>query len=125
MNSDGSNMVLFVDNQPGITERPSFSVDGTKVMFTHDISGYQNQDGRQLDSHIFIYSVNGSDSVDVSLNKPAGTNDTNPRFSPDGAKIIFNNAPNDGSKTPGIWIMDTDGTDRRMIIEDGIMPDWK
>ncbi len=125
MNSDGSNMTLFVDNQPGITERPSFSVDGTKVMFTHDISGYQNQDGRQLDSHIFIYSVNGSDSVDVSLNKPAGTNDTNPRFSPDGAKIIFNNAPNDGSKTPGIWIMDTDGTDRRMIIEDGIMPDWK
>jgi TolB protein len=125
MNSDGSNVTLFVDNQPGITERPSFSLDGTKVMFTHDISGYQNQDGRQLDSHIFIYSVNGSDSVDVSLNKPAGTNDTNPRFSPDGAKIIFNNAPNDGSKTPGIWIMDTDGTDRRMIIEDGIMPDWK
>ncbi len=125
MNSDGSNVTLFVDNQPGITERPSFSLDGTKVMFTHDISGYQNQDGRQLDSHIFIYSVNGSDSVDISLNKPAGTNDTNPRFSPDGAKIIFNNAPNDGSKTPGIWIMDTDGTDRRMIIEDGIMPDWK
>ena len=125
MNSDGSDMTLFVGNEAGITERPSFSIDGNRVMFTHDVSGYQSLDGRQLDSHIFIYPVNSGDSIDVSVNKPAGTNDTNPRFSPDGAKIIFNNAPNDGSKTPEIWIMDTDGTDRRMIIEDGIMPDWR
>ena len=125
MNSDGSNMSLLVDNQPGITERPSFSVDGNSVIFTHDVSGYESQDGRQLNSHIFIYSVNGNDSTDISINKPAGTNDTNPRFSPDGSKIIFNNAPNDGSKAPEIWIMDTDGTDRRMVISDGFMPDWK
>ena len=120
MNSDGSNMTLFVGNEAGITERPSFSIDGNRVMFTHDVSGYQSLDGRQLDSHIFIYPVNSGDSIDVSVNKPAGTNDTNPRFSPDGAKIIFNNAPNDGSKAPEIWIMDTDGTDRRMIIDEWI-----
>ncbi len=125
MNSDGSNMTLFVGNEAGITERPSFSIDGNRVMFTHDVSGYQSLDGRQLDSHIFIYPVNSGDSIDVSVNKPAGTNDTNPRFSPDGAKIIFNNAPNDGSKAPEIWIMDTDGTDRRMIIDNGFMPDWR
>ncbi len=125
MNSDGSNMTLFVGNEAGITERPSFSIDGNRVMFTHDVSGYQSLDGRQLDSHIFIYPVNSGDSIDVSVNKPAGTNDTNPRFSPDGAKIIFNNAPNDGSKAPEIWIMDTDGTDRRMIIDEGFMPDWQ
>ena len=125
MNSDGSNMTLFVGNEPGITERPSFSIDGNSVMFTHDVSGYQSLDGRQLDSHIFIYPVGSGDSIDVSFNKPAGTNDTNPRFSPDGAKIIFNNAPNDGSKAPEIWMMDADGTDRRMIIQDGLMPDWR
>ncbi len=125
MNSDGGNMTLFVGNEPGITERPSFSIDGNRVMFTHDVSGYQSLDGRQLDSHIFIYPLNSGDSIDVSVNKPAGTNDTNPRFSPDGAKIIFNNAPNDGSQAPQIWMMDTDGTDRRMIIENGLMPDWK
>ncbi len=125
MNSDGGNMSLFIDDQPGITERPSFSLDGNSVMFTHDISGYENQDARQLNSHIFIYSINGADSADVSINKPAGTNDTNPRFSPDGSKIIFNNAPNDGSTPPAIWIMDADGTDRRMIVPEGLMPDWK
>lgn len=125
MNSDGSNMTLFINNLPGITESPSFSTDGSRIIFTHDVSGYENQDGRQLDSHIFIYSVDGNDTVDVSVNKPAGTNDTYPRFSPDGAKIIFNNAPNDDSKAPEIWMMDTDGNNRRMIIEDGIMPDWK
>ncbi len=125
MNSDGGNMTLFVGNESGITERPSFSIDGNRIMFTHDVSGYQSLDGRQLDSHIFIYAVNGGDSIDVSVNKPAGTNDTNPRFSPDGAKIIFNNAPNDGSKTPEIWIMDNEGTNRRMIIDDALMPDWR
>jgi TolB protein len=125
MNSDGSNMTLFVDNQPGITERPSFSADGTKIIFTHDVSGYENQDGRQLDSHIFISSIDGNDTIDASIEKPAGTNDTNPRFSPDGAKIIFNNVPNDNSKAPGIWIMDANGNNRRMIVNDGIMPDWK
>ena len=125
MNSDGTNMTLFVGNEPGITERPSFSIDGNSIMFTHDVSSYQSLDGRQLDSHIFIYPIGSGDSIDVSFNKPAGTNDTNPRFSPDGAKIIFNNAPNDGSKVPEVWIMDADGTNRRMIIEDGLMPDWR
>ncbi|HEY6906576.1 MAG TPA: carboxypeptidase regulatory-like domain-containing protein [Ignavibacteriaceae bacterium] len=125
MNPDGSDMTLLVDNLPGITESPSFSIDGSKIMFTHDVSGYQSMDGRQLDSRIFIYSLNGSDSTDVSLFKPAGTNDTYPRFSPDGAKIVFNNAPNDGSKAPEIWIMDIDGNNRRLITENGIMPDWK
>lgn len=124
MNSDGSNMTLFVDNLPGMVESPSFSPDGNSIMFTHDVSGFQSQTGRQLDAHIFIWQISGSDSTDVSIGKIAGTNDTHPRFSPDGAKVIFTNAPNDGSAPKEIWIMGVDGSNRKKFIE-GEMPDWR
>jgi len=125
MNSDGSNMTLYLANLPGVTESPSFSIDGNKIMYTHDISGYEVQTGRQLDSHIFIVSLNHSDSIDISFNKIAGTNDLHPRFSPYGSHIIFENVPNDGSQPSDIWMMNSDGTNRHKIISNGIMPDWK
>ncbi len=125
MNSDGSNNALFLGNLQGVTESPSFSVDGNKIMYTHDVSGYQVQSGRQLNSHIFIVSLDHSDSVDVSFKKVDGTNDLHPRFSPDGSQIIFENVPNDGSQPADIWLMNSDGTNRHKIISNGVMPDWK
>lgn len=125
MNPDGSDMQQLVGNLPGAVENPSFSPDGQKIVFTHDVSGFQSSTNRQLDSHIFIINVDGSDTTDVSSGKPAGTNDFNPRFSPDGSKIIFCNAPNDNSAAADIWIMNVDGSDRRKIITDGSMPDWR
>ncbi|MEJ2507363.1 MAG: hypothetical protein P8Y81_13975, partial [Ignavibacteriaceae bacterium] len=73
---------------------------------------------------IFIVSINGSDTTDASINKPAGTNDLQPRFSPDGASIIFINKSNVLGSAAGIWIMTVNGTDRREIINNAIMPDW-
>jgi Tol biopolymer transport system component len=46
-------------------------------------------------------------------------------YSPDGAKIIFENVPNDGSSPKDIWIIDVDGNSRQKIISNGEMPDWK
>ncbi len=125
MKTDGSNMQLVVDNLPGIIERPSFSLDGKSILYTHDVSGLESTDGRQLDSHIFIKSLIDSTVKDLSFNKVNGTNDTNPRFSPDGGSIIFNNSINDGSGHPDIWIVDLSGEYRHKIITNGLMPDWK
>ncbi|MCG6912931.1 carboxypeptidase-like regulatory domain-containing protein [bacterium BMS3Abin03] len=124
MDSDGSNMTLFYSNLPGCMEYPTFSIDGNSIMFTRDVSGFESQDGRQLDSHIFIVSINGSDTTDVSINKPAGTNDLQPRFSPDGANIIFINTSNVLGSTAYIWVMTVNGNDRWKIINNAIMPDW-
>ncbi len=125
MNSDGSNLKLIVDNLPGIIERPSFSTDGKSIMYTHDVSGFESADGRQLNSHIFIKSLVDSTVKDLSFNKLNGTNDTNPRFSPDGGSIIFNNSTNDGASQPDIWIVDLSGEYRHKIITNGLMPDWR
>ena len=124
MDSDGSNMTLFYSNLPGCMEYPTFSIDGNSIMFTKDVSGFESQDGRQLNSHIFIVSINGSDTTDASINKPAGTNDLQPRFSPDGASIIFINKSNVAGSAADIWIMTINGSERKKIISNAMMPDW-
>ena len=93
-------------------------------MFTRDVSGFESQDGRQLDSHIFIMSINGTDTTDISVNKPGGTNDLEPRFSPDGSQIIFTNSSNVLGSVSDIWIMDANGDNRIKLFDDAIMPEW-
>lgn len=125
MNNDGTDTVRLVDNLPGIIESPSFTIDGKEILFTRDISGFQSADGRQLDAHIFLIDIATQAIIDISQNKPNGTNDLHPRISPDGAKIIFVNTSNDGTGKKSIWIMNKDGSQREMIIADGEMPSWQ
>jgi TolB protein len=120
---------LLVANHPGQLHSPSFSIDGQEVLFTYDASGFQSLEGRQLDSRIYRVPTNTSpDSIqwmDVSQNKPAGTNDLRPRYSPDGAKIIFENAPNDDPSRASVWIMDLSGDNRQLLYQNAQMPDWR
>jgi len=120
-----NSMILLVENTSGITERPGFSVDGRSIDYTKDFSGHQSVSGRQLDSHIILLNLNSGIEKDLSLNKTAGTNDTNPRFSANGAEIVYNNSQNNDASEMGIWIMDLDGRNRRKILDNGIMPEWK
>lgn len=124
MDDDGSNMQLLVGNDPGRLESPSFSITGTEVLFTYDVSGFNSPDGRQLDAHIFLMNSDSTNVRDLSDNKPAGTNDLYPRFSPDGASIIFVNTSNTGIEQQNIYIMDLDGTNRQLLFQDATMPDW-
>ncbi|MEM8968579.1 MAG: carboxypeptidase regulatory-like domain-containing protein [Bacteroidota bacterium] len=120
---------LLVANHPGQLHSPSFSIDGQEVLFTYDASDFQSLEGRQLDSRIYRVSTTASpDSiqwVDVSVNKSAGTNDLRPRYSPDGAQIIFENAPNDDPSASSIWIMDLNGDNRQLLYQYATMPYWR
>lgn len=123
MNSDGSNLTLFED-RAGTLESPSFSPDGKSILFTYDASDYQSSIGRQLNARMYIKRIDSSDTVDVSKNKIDGYNDLKPRFSPDGAQIIFVNTKNDGSSKYEVWVVDAAGDNRRKLF-DGYLPDWK
>ncbi|GHA54148.1 hypothetical protein GCM10007389_01770 [Pontibacter akesuensis] len=126
MNADGSDLQLLVENLPGRVESPIFSIDGRSILYTRDVSGYENAEGRQLDAHIFRKNIDGTGLVDLSVNKPAGTNDLYPRYSPTGDKIIFVNAPNDGMGFYDVYMMDAaDGKNRVKLFSNAIMPDWK
>jgi len=119
---------IFTDI-PGRTGGLQFSIDGRFVLYTHDVSEFENAAGRQLDSRVFVKNLENNVTFDLSgidfRGKEAGTNDLDPRFSPDGAKIIFVNTNNDGISPRNIMTMDIDGKNRKVLFEGAEMPDWR
>jgi len=115
----------------GATGGLNFSVDGQKLLYTHDVSGYQDANYRQLDSHIFIYNLVNNTIIDASLqsDKPIGTNDLDPRFSPNNAQIIFMNTSNDNISQKNIFLIDLNNTGvdftRAILFSNGEMPDFE
>jgi TolB protein len=124
MKEDGSEMSLIVDNMPGRIEYPSFSIDGKKLLFTQDKSGFTTATGRQLDACVFLLDMATLQTTGLSGQKPEGTNDTYPRFSPNGAFIIFENSSNEVGAPKSIWKMNLSGEDRHLLIEHAEFPDW-
>ena len=130
LNADGSNPTLLVGNVPGRLDSPSFSVDGTRVVYTRDVDGFNSNTGRQLNARIYTQRLDGTGLTEVSApggtsNKPAGTNDLYARFSPDGFRLIFVNTANDDLSPPDIWTCELDGRNRIRLIQNGTLPDWK
>lgn len=126
LNPDGSELTMLLGNQPGRLDSPSFSIDGRQILYTRDLAGLDDPSGRQLNAHIFVQRLDGTGLIDLSTRKPAGTNDINPRFSPDGARIIFVNVVNDNITPPEVWMMDaSDGGNRVRLFQNAALPDWK
>lgn len=126
LDPDGSNRTLIVANKAGRTEYPSFNIDGKNIVYTHDNSGVNSSDGRMLDSRIYVYNITDKTITDLSKDKKIdGTNDLQPRFSPDGSKIIFVNTSNTGAEQKDIYVMDLDGENRELYFENAEMPEWR
>ncbi|MBR8535678.1 carboxypeptidase regulatory-like domain-containing protein [Carboxylicivirga sediminis] len=126
MNPDGSGMTRIVDNANGRTEYPTFSIDGKLVVYTHDNANVNDPYGRMYDSRIYTYNISSTAVTDISGNgKPDGTNDIQPRISPDGSKIIFVNTSNTGTGQKDIYVMDVNGGNRELYFENAEMPEWR
>ena len=122
---DGNYLNLIQSDVAGACGGGSWSIDGNFVLFTQDISGFESPDGRQLDSRIFLKNISTGAIVDLSDEKVPGTNDLDPRFSPDGAQVIFVNTSNDGISQRNIYSMDIIELNRVLIAENAFMPDWE
>ena len=116
MDLNGSSEDQIFENTPGRIGGGVFSLCGTKILFTHDLSGFEGQDGKQLDASIHILDLLSNNSfTNLSIDKPQGTNDLDPRYSPDGASIIFTNTNNDGTSVKNIYKMDLLGN-RELLL---------
>jgi len=126
MNASGVILETILSGISGAVGGIHLSVDGTKLLYTHDISEFENNSYRQLDTHMFIYDFADGSSTDVSEQKPAGTNDLDARFSPNESKVIFTNTSNDGISKKNIQTMAIDElSSRETLIENAAMGDWE
>ena len=107
----------------------NISVDNKLLLYSYDVSEFENFNGRQLDSHIYIYNFISGETFDLSQSKESGTNDLDPRFSPNEAEIIFENTSNDNISTSYIYKSEFDlnsnDDDRTQLFENARMPDWE
>jgi len=125
IDQNGNFLSLIQSDIPGSTTGGAFSINGNEVVFSQDISGFQSPDGRQLDAQIMIRNINTQALINLSIDKPAGTNDLDPRYSPDGAFIIFTNTNNDGISPKSIYSVKLDGSERTLLFENAEMADWE
>jgi len=104
----------------------NFSVDNSKLLYTHDVSGYESVDQRQLDTHIFIYDFGTTTATDLSQSKPIGFLDLDPRFSPNEAEVIYTHTSNDLVSEDKIQSLSiTNVGSRNDLFFNANMPDWE
>lgn len=125
MNPDGTSMTRIVDNLNGRTESPTFSSDGKYVVYTHDNANVNDPYGRMFDSRLYKYDIATGSKTEISGTKPNGTNDLQPRVSPDGSKIIFVNTSNTGTGQKDIYVLDLATGNRELYFENAEMPEWR
>ena len=104
----------------------NITVDRKQIIYTQDISGFEAANYRQLDTHIFSYDIVAASSTDISVMKPAGFLDLDPRLSPNEAELIFVQTNNPIGSELQLFRMDFPaGNNRQLLIGDAGMPDWE
>jgi Tol biopolymer transport system component len=137
---NGYNVNIMIINESGIPTNSilsgvagagggiELSIDNSKLLYSRDVSGFENSEYRQLDSRVFIYTFSTNATMDISLNKPGGSNDIDPRFSPTDAEVIITNRPNDTNFSGSIKRIElgiTNSEARKDLFENAFMPDWE
>jgi Tol biopolymer transport system component len=134
--SDGSANRVVYTRRDARVGNPVFSVNGRQLLFSADSTNFQNEQGRQLDARLYLLDLSSTAVADLSRaqsstggstqsNKIAGTNDLEPRFSPTGGNIIFTNTDNTGLNQRTVYIADTDGRNRKVLLQQAEMPYWR
>lgn len=126
INTSGVVTTTILSGQNGAVGGLNFSITGQKLLYTRDVSGYENLNYRQLDSKIFEYNFASGFSNQIVTDKLPGTNDLDVRYSPNESEIIFTNTSNDGTSIKNIMKSSTAILNSRILLFGGTsMPDWE
>ncbi len=124
--TDGGIVKSVVEGEPGAIGGIDFSIDGQRVLYTQDITGFENVNYRQLDTRIFEFDFDTSETIELSIDKINGTNDLDVKYSPDEGSIIVTNTSNDNLSIENIYVIPLGGSStRELVFTNASMPDWQ
>ena len=111
MNSDGSDIHRLTSNMNAYEDSPCWSPRGDRIAFV------------MLFDRDFDIATSSPTGEDVMLITSASGSNENPRWSPDGLRIVFSST-RDGGKN--LYIMNWDGANLRRLTNDGscFSPAW-
>jgi|GEM_PF-118678 len=124
----GTEQQLVVEGLPGALGGLDFSADGTKVLYTRDISGTENSAYRQLDTRIFEYDLNSLTTSEIQTNKVAGINTLDAKYAPNEGSVIYVSTSNDGISEQRIFRVFEDSNGiitTELLFTDANMPNWE
>lgn len=128
IDDQGNFIETIFENQLGAVGGVDWNITGDQLLFTHDISGYEDSEYRQIDTRILLYHFSDASIEDLSAqsDKPNGSIDIDPQFAPNDAGIIFTNTSNDLISIKSIYFIDLNQpTVRELILFNAQMPDYK
>ncbi|MFV8358303.1 hypothetical protein ACNQGB_19235, partial [Flavobacterium sp. XS1P32] len=107
----------------------NFSINGQRLIFTRDVSGFEDANYRQLDSRVFQAVLSTGVTTEISAEKLIGTIDIDVRLSPNEAEFILMNTSNDGLSIKNIIKYTPAGNNlgasRLILFSNASMPDWE
>ena len=110
--TDGSELWRVTETTEWYEEdyTPSFSPDGTRLLYTTSRHPPAKQPDARRSFEIETSALDGSDRRRLTDHRDE---DTSPAWSPDGRHIAFSRGTGDSS---GIYVMAADGSDRRQLV---------
>ena len=127
ISKNGNLIDTLMSGLPGSASGLDLSVDNNTSVYSYDVSEFQSNDYRRLDARMFTFDISTmGPPVDISNEKPNGTNDLDPIFAPNEAFVIFTNTSNDGISQKDVYNLEI-GEDetRTLLYSDAFMPDWE
>jgi TolB protein len=112
IHSDGNGLTRLTNN-PGGSTTPSWSPDGSQIIYT--ISYVRGSEPSSESSSCDIYVMNADGSDPHPLTNSCDPSATRPRWSPDGSQILFVAFNNVSSTFNILKIMNADGTNPQVI----------
>jgi len=114
MNSDGSGKTCLTSDEDGFCAAPSFSYDGSKIVYLKGFASYTIGGGEDEPNEIWVMNADGSNKHMI--------------YAPgDSTQLIFQRAWNKDNKIifmrtwyrgnpPQVWIINSDGSDPKPIV---------
>ena len=126
INLQGAPLFSILKDVRGATSGLHLSSNGTKILYAYDVDGTENRNYRRTSSKLFVFDSVSKQATEISTDITGGTNDLEPRFSPNEAFVIFTNTSNDERSPRHVYVKELNTLLKTRVekYKNAIMPDW-